>query len=196
MRADAVRSRAAILDAAVRMLERGTFGGLGEVAAEAGVTRQTIYAHFPTRQDLLTAVVERLVGDNEAVIAQARLDEGPAGEALGRLFAAGRQLNNRGGVALANLAAMSTPEESAAQHDPVMDELGTLMRRGQASGEFDASMPARWLATVAVALGHAAGSEAAAGRLSEREADRLALESVLRVIRQPGAGPTRTRGSR
>jgi AcrR family transcriptional regulator len=49
----------AILDAAEVLLERGGQASITAVAAEAGVSRMTVYAHFPTRQDLLGAVVER-----------------------------------------------------------------------------------------------------------------------------------------
>lgn len=56
--------RAAILDAAWRLfIERGTASvGLEEVAAEAGVSRMTVYSHFGGRAELLGAVVERQGG--------------------------------------------------------------------------------------------------------------------------------------
>jgi AcrR family transcriptional regulator len=184
-RADAVRSRRSILDAAVRLLAEGTFSGLGEVAREAGVTRQTVYAHFASRAQLLEAVLDELVGDHRAALEEARLDEGSAVEALGRLLALSGELTERGGVALENLARMSTPEESEAQHDPVRAALVRLARRGQRRGEFDAGVPAEWIATATIALGHAAAAEVAAGRVSRRRADRLLLDSLLRVY---GAG--------
>ena len=180
-RADAVRSRAAILESAVRLLERGPFSGLAEVAQEAGVTRQTVYAHFRSRGDLLAAVIEHLIGDYEAAIRAARLDEGSATEALVRLLSASRELNARGGPALANAASMTTAEESRIQHDPIMGILVDLLRRGQEGGEFDPDLPPHWLAAATVALGHAAAAEVGAGRLDPDDADRLVLDSLLRV---------------
>lgn len=180
-RADAVRSRRSILDAAVRLLAEGTFSGLGEVAREAGVTRQTVYAHFASRAQLLEAVLDELVGDHRTALEQARLDEGSAVEALGRLLALSGELSERGGVALENLARMSTPEESEAQHDLVRTALVRLAGRGQRQGEFDPGVPAEWIATATIALGHAAAAEVAAGRVSRRRADRLLLDSLLRV---------------
>lgn len=180
-RADAVRSRRRILDAAVRLLADGTFAGLGEVAREARVTRQTIYAHFASRADLLEAVLEELVGDHRSALEAARLDEGSAVEALRRLLALSGELSERGGVALENLARMSTPEESDAQHDPVRGALVRLARRGQRLGEFDRGVPAEWIATTTIALGHAAAAEVTAGRLARRRADRLLLDSLLRL---------------
>lgn len=54
MRADAVRNRARILEAARIEVERGgTECSLDEVAKRAGVGPGTLYRHFPTREDLL-----------------------------------------------------------------------------------------------------------------------------------------------
>jgi AcrR family transcriptional regulator len=180
-RVDAARSRRSILDAAVRLLEEGPFAGLAEVAREAGVTRQTVYAHFASRAQLLEAVLEELVGDHRGALAQARLDEGSAVEALGRLLTLSGELSRRGGVALENLARMSTPEESDTQHDPVRASLVRLARRGQRQGEFDPDVPAAWIAAATIALGHAAAAEVSAGRISRRRADSLLLDSLLRM---------------
>ena len=46
VRADAERSIAAILDAAVQVLAARPDAGMGEIAKAAGVARQTVYAHF------------------------------------------------------------------------------------------------------------------------------------------------------
>ncbi|MGR6999045.1 helix-turn-helix domain-containing protein [Yinghuangia aomiensis] len=48
-RADAQRSIDAILDAARRLLGDRLDVGMEDIAAAAGVTRQTVYAHFPSR---------------------------------------------------------------------------------------------------------------------------------------------------
>src|SRR5687768_17095967 len=51
-------TRTQILDAARGMFEElGYYGaGLGAVAKEAGVSRQAIYLHFPSKAELLTAL--------------------------------------------------------------------------------------------------------------------------------------------
>lgn len=181
VRADGVRSREAILAAAIRLLGAGPVNGLAEVAREAGVTRQTIYAHFASRQDLLNAVAEQLTGDWRAAVEAARLEEGPAVDALMRLLDVGQELAARGGAALEQVSALTSATDSATQHEPVTDLLVRLVERGQASGEFDTTHPAGWLAAQTVALGHAAAAEVASGRLTAEEGDRLMRESLLRV---------------
>lgn len=54
------RTRSEILDAAWALIaERGATVSLGEVAAAAGITRQSVYVHFGTRGGLLLALVRR-----------------------------------------------------------------------------------------------------------------------------------------
>jgi AcrR family transcriptional regulator len=57
-RADAARNHARLLAAAAAVFaERGLDAGVGEIAARAGVGRGTLFRNFPTKQDLIAAVV-------------------------------------------------------------------------------------------------------------------------------------------
>lgn len=61
-RADAVRNRDAILAAADEAFrELGVRASTGEVARRAGVAVGTVFRHFPTKVDLLTAVLRRVL---------------------------------------------------------------------------------------------------------------------------------------
>jgi AcrR family transcriptional regulator len=57
------RTRALLLDAAERLFARHGAGatGLHEIAAEAGVANGTLYNYFRSREDIVAAVVDRLV---------------------------------------------------------------------------------------------------------------------------------------
>ena len=64
MRADAVRNRAKILGAAAEVFaERGADASTEEVAARAGVAIGTVFRHFPTKKDLLGAILKDLLED-------------------------------------------------------------------------------------------------------------------------------------
>jgi AcrR family transcriptional regulator len=57
-----VRNRARILAAAERVFaERGASASTEDVAAEAGVAIGTVFRHFPTKQDLLAAILKDLL---------------------------------------------------------------------------------------------------------------------------------------
>ena len=62
LRADAQRNRARILDAAEAVFaEFGPRGSTEEVARRAGVAIGTVFRHFPTKDDLLAAIMKRLL---------------------------------------------------------------------------------------------------------------------------------------
>ncbi|MDR6868499.1 AcrR family transcriptional regulator [Microbacterium resistens] len=82
MRADAVRNRAKILDAARDQITRhGPDVGMDEIAAAAGVAVGTLYGHFPTKVHLVASVVSEFfaqVADRSEVAARAVKDGSPA----------------------------------------------------------------------------------------------------------------------
>ena len=59
MRADAARNRRALLDAALVAFQRsGVTSSLDDIAKAAGVGPGTLYRHFPSRDDLVLAVID------------------------------------------------------------------------------------------------------------------------------------------
>ncbi|WP_405165957.1 TetR/AcrR family transcriptional regulator [Nocardia sp. NBC_01499] len=81
-RADARRNRALVLAAAQRAFaEYGASVSLAEVARRAGVGAGTVYRHFPTKLDLLEAVMQQRV-DRLAKLAADYLDAPDPGAAF------------------------------------------------------------------------------------------------------------------
>jgi AcrR family transcriptional regulator len=65
LRADAQRNRDAILGAARAVFDaEGIFASIDGIASTAGVGNATLYRHFPTRDDLLAAVIEDSIIDS------------------------------------------------------------------------------------------------------------------------------------
>lgn len=56
-RADAQRNRTAILEAAARLFETSESASIADVADAAGLTRTTVYRHFPDRDALVDALL-------------------------------------------------------------------------------------------------------------------------------------------
>ncbi|MGW6457382.1 TetR/AcrR family transcriptional regulator [Streptomyces sp. NPDC055078] len=190
-RADARRSRAAILDAAIRLLNTRPDASVEAIATAAGVTRQTVYAHFPSREQLLTAVLDRVTEEAVAAMDAADLDTGPAAEALLRLIDASGRTARRYPVLLKKIGSLPVSRPADHQrHAPVADRLKRVIQRGRRTGEFDDRLPLDWLVAVTIQLGHAAGAETDAGRMSDEEAAEALHTSLLRVLgarsRPPG----------
>jgi AcrR family transcriptional regulator len=82
LRADAARNRARVLETAYETFAaEGLSVPIDEIARRAGVGAGTIYRHFPTKEDLFSAVVDSRL---QQIIAagHALLDEPEPGEAL------------------------------------------------------------------------------------------------------------------
>jgi AcrR family transcriptional regulator len=186
MRADAERSIAAILDAAVDVLGQRPDASMTEIAAAAGVARQTVYAHYASRGALLDAVAERALAQTVAAIDAAEPERGPPAEALERLTHAWWESVERHARVLEALAAAFPG--SAEVHDfhaPILERLERLIGRGQESGAFDRDLSPRWIATAFLALMHAAAEDVAAGRNTPGEAHRELARTIPRVFTPP-----------
>jgi serine phosphatase RsbU (regulator of sigma subunit) len=58
-RADALRNRERVLDAAERLLQQSPSASLADIAAAAGVSRSTVYRHFGDRARMVAALAAR-----------------------------------------------------------------------------------------------------------------------------------------
>ncbi|MGC3993602.1 MAG: helix-turn-helix domain-containing protein [Propionicimonas sp.] len=89
-RADALRNRRRILDAASEQITaNGPDVGMDEIATAAGVAVGTLYRHFPTKADLLSAVIAvdiaQIADDAEASLARTEGGARPVDEVVGFL---------------------------------------------------------------------------------------------------------------
>lgn len=177
-RATAERNVAAILDAVENLLERRAQASISAVAAEAGVSRVTVYAHFPTVETLLEAAVERAVRRTMTALEGVGLDDGPPAQVLERMLAAAwRHLARYGAMAQA-VAEQMSPEAIARTHQAAHRTIGALLARGQADGSFRTDLPAAWLVTSTIALIHACADEVRAGRIADDDAARILTVTV------------------
>jgi AcrR family transcriptional regulator len=189
-RADAQRNVAVILDAAVELLGRRPEAGMDDIAEAAGVARQTVYAHFHSRQALLDAVADKVTADVTAALDGLDLDRGPATAALRRWLDTAWSLLARYPVLLTPAMPATPPEQDLQRHEPVTGRLLALIRRGQRTGEFDRRLSPGWLMAATIALGHAAGQEVAAGRMTIRQAGAAFTTAAIRVYGTDSSGGT------
>ena len=181
-RADAERSVASILDAALEALASDPDASMAEIARRAGVVRATIYAHFPTRESLLDDVMEHAVAEVAEAAAAAEPTRGEPREALERVLrATWTKLSNFHVLLAINTARLSV-KELHRRHVPVMTHFVPLIERGQKEGVFRSDVPVSWHLAVIRSLVHTASAELQSGRLPATEVEDTVVTTVLAAM--------------
>ncbi|MBV9193729.1 MAG: TetR/AcrR family transcriptional regulator [Solirubrobacterales bacterium] len=142
-RSDAERNRRRVLEAAAEVFrEQGLEAPVGEIAQRAGVGRGTLFRNFPSKADLIAAI---LVDEMSAAAARARaLCERPdAGAALFEFLddIAGRQRADRALFEAVADSFLANPEIRLA-HDEVIAALDELLSAAKAAGAVRADIGA------------------------------------------------------
>jgi AcrR family transcriptional regulator len=184
-RADATRNIAAILDAAVTCLTQHAQVTMAEIARAAGVGRVTLYAHFPSREALLDAVLQRTITQADAILDASELDEGPADDALRRLLRSSWPILDHHRRLFDVAQRELDPDRLREHHDPVMSRVEELIARGIHDRVFRADLPLSWLVTTVYTLLHAAAEDVNTGRLAQEDAAGV-LEATLLSALAPG----------
>jgi AcrR family transcriptional regulator len=165
LRADAERNRRLVLDAAAAVFaDRGLEAGVAEIAQRAGVGSATVFRRFPTKQDLIVAVVEGRIMEMRASLEAALAeDDAWAGLVLAMEGLARLQARDRG-LFEAIGGSVSGDEHLHAQHAELLATLDEIVGRGKADGSLREDVAATDLPLLAAA---AAGTCQVAGGASE-----------------------------
>jgi TetR/AcrR family transcriptional regulator, mexCD-oprJ operon repressor len=178
-RATAERNVRAILDAAEALLHEGQAASIAAVAARAGVSRVTVYAHFSTREAILEAVIERAVARATVTFDEAESGADSAAEAFDRAIRAGWSELSRNAAIAEAAASQLSPDALRRTHEAGYGRLRRMVEAGMAAGEFRTDVPVDWLVSVCYALMHAAGDDVRAGRID----DATALHALTTTMR-------------
>jgi AcrR family transcriptional regulator len=187
LRSDAERNRRRVLDAAEALFrERGLDVGVAEIAQRAGVGRGTLFRNFPTKQDLIAAIVidrmheatayahtlldapdpgDALFGFLEEIVGPQQLDSRALFDAIGDTFLANEGIRAAHAEVVAGLEDLLTraTDAGAVRSDVgAMDVLMLVKGACEAAGAFANSEPG--MLTRQLDLARAALSVSAADR--------------------------------
>jgi AcrR family transcriptional regulator len=133
LRADAARNRRLLLDAAERLFaEHGLDIGVDDIAREAGVGIGTLYRRFPTRDDLVSAVLDDCFESVLEGLDAARAEPDPW-TALERATAAYAEAAVVHRALLQRIHACHAPLVSGAK-TRILESIGSVLDRARAAG--------------------------------------------------------------
>ncbi len=189
LRADAQRNLERILEAARAVFaEQGREASVADVAARAGVGTATIFRRFPTKDDLVAAVLEReLEAINAKATTAAEADDPAAAIGVFVEWAIGTFIDDRC-LCEATGGELFTRPRFVELVAEVTGSIELLLRRAQDAGAIRADVVAEDIAFLVNAVGHA-------GLALERTAPgawRRYLGILLDGLRPDGARPLLT----
>lgn len=183
-RADAVRNRAAILDAATECLARDPDVSIKDIARAAGVGRVTLYGHYESRAALVEAVVDRAIRQTDSDLRTLDLS-GDVREAMTRLMSVTWDLTHRFG-ALVVAAQRDLPSETfRTLHEAPSARVEQLLITGRKQGAFRRDAPVSWQVRAMQSLLHGAVDAVYNGELRADQARELVTSTVLAVLEPP-----------
>ncbi|MFF4644560.1 TetR/AcrR family transcriptional regulator [Streptomyces sp. NPDC001389] len=173
MRTDA----AEVLKSAIPLLSKDRAASMQTVATRAGISRATLVRLFPTRQDLLQAVADKILDDCERILSRTEDEAAPTSRTLDELIGDYRPF-----AQLWNLVYVE-PEVFGA--DQASDRASVVFRRtvsfverAQKAGLMRTDMPAPWLASTFCSIAETAWELTLEGHMGARQAPEF-IQGIL-----------------
>ncbi|MFJ4706034.1 TetR/AcrR family transcriptional regulator [Streptomyces anulatus] len=167
-----------VLRASAELLSRRATATTEEVARAAGISRATLNRLFPGRDALVRALEDFGITECETALTTARLEEGPAEEAVRRLI---RAIEPHASL-LAFLYSenqLFEGEEQNAGWARIDERLTSLFRRGQEDGAFRIDLSAAWLTEALYGLLAAGTWAVTEGRVARNDINHMIVELLL-----------------
>jgi AcrR family transcriptional regulator len=175
-RADAVRNREAVLEAAIRLLAERPDASMRDVADASGLGRTTVYRHFSTREDLVRALFDRVFEESGERMVRAAEAGGDAETVLRRIAADLINLGERWRFLEQHKALR---DERLASPEEANDPYERWFSETQAAGGLRTDVPVTWMLAMLRGMSVAAIDELLAGTVDAPQGARLFGETLV-----------------
>jgi AcrR family transcriptional regulator len=170
---------AVVLDGVVAVLAKDRSASIKAIAAQVGVSRATLTRLFPTRQDLLLAVSEKILADCGEVLDLVERPGTSVDEGITTLVVGSVPFAQMWNVVYVDVDAVAAPGVSD-RASAVFQQVVSFMGRGQREGYLRQDMPATWLAASFCGLAETAWELVLEGRMGARQSPDFIATMLLR----------------
>ncbi|MEU6088184.1 TetR/AcrR family transcriptional regulator [Streptomyces sp. NPDC047085] len=184
-RADTNRRR--ILDVALAELLRDPDASMDQIARAAGVVRRTVYGHFPSREALISTLMDEAVGALTEADTSARAGVTDPAEALARSVLAIWEIADGYRLLVALAQRTVTVQGIRERLAPLRETKVQLLQRGLDEGVFTSPLPAPALAYAHEQMLFGVMEAVNDGLVTAEEAGRSATVTVLAAAGMPAA---------
>ncbi|MFI9647480.1 TetR/AcrR family transcriptional regulator [Streptomyces sp. NPDC052040] len=187
-RADTNRRR--ILDVALTELLRDPDASMDQIARAAGVVRRTVYGHFPSREALVSTLVDGAVEAVAAAHAEGREGVADPAEAVARGTIAVWEVADRYRILVALAQRSVTMQGIRERLTPVRAACAEILAQGLEQGVFVSPLPPEALAAVHEQMLFALMEAVNDGLLPARDAGPSAAVTLLAAVGVPASRAT------
>jgi AcrR family transcriptional regulator len=173
-RADALRNREAVMEAAIRVLAERPQASMRDIADASGLGRTTVYRHFSTREELVAALFVRVVEESEAMMRDVAAEHEDAEAVLRHMALELVKLNDRYRF-LHSHPELRDEHLHATQEDPY----GTWFREAQGRGELRGDLTVEFMTAMLRGMAIATTDELLNERASPADAGRMLAELLV-----------------
>ncbi|MCN9240189.1 TetR/AcrR family transcriptional regulator [Streptomyces sp. RY43-2] len=179
-----------ILEVALAELLRDPDASMDQIARAAGVVRRTVYGHFPSREALISTLVDGAVEAVAAAHAAGREGIEDPAEAVARSTLGVWEVADRYRILVALAQRSVTVQGISERLAPVREACADVLTRGLEQGVFASPLPPPALAYVHEQMLFALMEAVNEGLLSAREAGPSAAVTLLTTAGVPASRAT------
>ncbi len=179
-RSDSRRNKDRLLDAALRVLSENPDASVEEIAAEAELTRSTVYRRFGGRDGLLMAIRDRIIGETQQVFRDAVAREPafvPCATLMFREAVRNGFERRRIWLHLVHLGRIPAPGVYRPR-----DAFVEWLEAGQKAGAFRDDVPVGWLVTSWIQLVNAGTTTVERDGIDLEDAAVLAADAAVQIL--------------
>lgn len=149
-------NRVAIVEAAIVALAADPDASMEDVAKAAGVVRRTVYAHFPSRADLMEGIAQEAFSELMAAADQMNVDESDPATTMAEFTLRIWPVGDRFRLLLSSARNEIGDNRIHALLEPMRRLISGIVAHGQALGVFSDYLPADLLVSTgeALTIGH------------------------------------------
>jgi AcrR family transcriptional regulator len=181
LRADARRNHSAVVAAAMRVLAEDPDATMREIADASGLTRTTVYRHFPSRDELLRAIFRQVEAEADELTRAATAGDPPFPAVMRAIAHDSIALGQRyrflaGHVAIAH--AVHAESAPAPADEAIVRYLEQAGRRRETRRD----LPLSWQARMVRSLAITAVEEVLAGTVGPDDAELLLTSTLIGAL--------------